>query len=265
MNPGAKDNTTYLFLEDRGVPLKEGKDVKGETSMDVDAKDKPEEKVNVDGEAKVEDKKDEKMDEDGFEIVDMPKDAPNGVAEASTDKDKAIAEVVDVPTRYKILALKPATSVMPTLHQLLSPFVLGLNKSARAAASTTAQTAAPTPLAGSPLMLTTLTFPPMPHPQPAIILSVHILPNASAQTIFLEAEWDGATSFSTSQAILREFLLGCVPIDVPGEPKFVSWDEKRGSGKEENEAEDLSGWVGVEKTKRITFLLAQAMRESQFI
>jgi hypothetical protein len=160
---------------------------------------------------------------------------------------------------------------MPALQQLLSPFVLGWNKSARAAASTTgtAQQAAPTQLAGTPLMITTLAFPPVPHPHPAITLSVHILPNVSAQTIFLEAEWDGSACIDTSRAILREFLYGCVPLDVAGAPRFMYWEESGAPGAQTDRGQPVTlenaGWYGVEKTRRITFLLAKALRESQFI
>ncbi|WOO84508.1 uncharacterized protein LOC62_06G008027 [Vanrija pseudolonga] len=257
---GARDDVTYLFLEDRDA-ASAANGAKAPEAKKDDTKDEA--------------KKDSGLNDDGFEILE-PK-ALDGVGSESTpmDVDAAPATVPEPPkeepkpprpvSKYKILAVRPATLVMPTLHNLLSPFVLGLSKSARAAASTTAQAATPTPLTGTPLVLTTLAFPPTAHPQPALSLSVHILPNASAQTILLEGEWEGARAEEGggAEAVLREFLLGCVPEGVVGETKFFTWAKDGGS--EDPTAGGAEGWVGVEKSRRMTMLLARALRESSFI
>lgn len=285
---GARDDVTYLFLEDRDAAVAA---VPAAASNGAKADGKAEEK-KVEEEKKEEGKDDKKDDakkdasaalnDDGFEILDpkptdgvgsestpMDVDAPAAVptttaTEPKKDEDKPKPRPT-VVHRYKILAVRPATLVMPTLHNLLSPFVLGLSKSARAAASTTAQAATPTPLTGTPLVLTTLAFPPTAHPQPALSLSVHILPNASAQTILLEGEWEGARAEEGggAEAVLREFLLGCVPEGVVGETKFFTWAKDGGS--EDPTAGGAEGWVGVEKSRRMTMLLARALRESSFI
>ncbi|KAL1406930.1 hypothetical protein Q8F55_006342 [Vanrija albida] len=244
---GARDDVTYLFLEDR------------EGAAAAKAEEKKDEKKDE----KKEDKKDS-IEDDGFEIVDHPGMDVDAPPDKAAEKDEG-APKPRQPSKYKILAVRPATLVMPTLHNLLSPFVLGLSKSARAAASTTAQAATPTPLTGTPLVLTTLAFPPTAHPQPALSLSVHILPNASAQTILLEGEWEGARpeEGGGAEAVLREFLLGCVPEGVVGETRFFTWAKDGGS--EDPSLGGAEGWVGVEKSRRMTMLLARALRESSFI
>lgn len=216
---GARDDVTYLFLEDRGVPPKEAR-------------------------------KEGDRGGEGKDVAQKPDDTKEGNKENDT-MDVDAADDRPKKQRYKILAVKPATSVMPLLHSLLSPFALGLSKAARAAASTSSTPPQPTPVAGTALGLTTLAFPPTAHPLPALNLSVHILPNHAANTIFLEGEWDGGGGEAGTE-VLREFLRGCVP-DVPGETKFLEWDE------------DVGDWSGVEKTRRVTKLLAQALRESGFI
>lgn len=236
---GARDDVTYLFLEDRGVSA----------AAPAPAGPAP-------GEVR-----------DGVPPEPQP---------PSTEKAER---------KHMMLAVRPATSVMPTLQQLLSPFVLGLSKSARVQASTTAQAAAPTPLSGTPFVLTSLAFPPaMGTSMPPVALSLHVLPGGTAQTIFLEAEWDAPlsgegvvsggrrpsddqkkdapypvrvdTGFldtdSVAVGVLKEFLDGCVPDG--GERRYWIW-----------EREDPEGWVGIEKNKRTAFLLARALRESGFI
>lgn len=234
---GARDDVTYLFLEDRGVTT-------------------------------------------APPAAPAPGEVRDGVA-ADPERERPPEKQ---ERKHMMLAVRPATSVMPTLQQLLSPFVLGLSKSARVQASTTAQAAAPTPLSGTPFVLTSLAFPPaMGSSMPPVALSLHVLPGGTAQTIFLEAEWDAPLSGegvvsgnrkpgdepkdspypvrvdtdildtdSVAVGVLKEFLNGCVPDG--GERKYWVWDR-----------EDPEGWVGIEKNKRTAFLLARALRESGFI
>lgn len=245
---GARDDVTYLFLEDRGVPSA------ATTST-------------------------------------SPPPAANGASAPGDSEADAVAEVKGAESKkeerkHMMLAVRPATSVMPTLQQLLSPFVLGLSKSARVQASQTSQAAQPTPLSGTPFVLTSLAFPPaMTGGMPPVALSLHVLPGGTAQTIFLEAEWDAPLSGegvvsgaprsegaegekndsypvrvdkelldtdSVAAGVLKEFLAGCVPDG--GEKKWWIWDR-----------EDPEGWVGIEKNKRTAFLLARALREAGFI
>ncbi|GMK56971.1 hypothetical protein CspeluHIS016_0308110 [Cutaneotrichosporon spelunceum] len=284
MPSGARDDCTYLFLEDRGVKLaasttgekmgeekkegeeKKGGEVKSENSdaeIKDDKKEGGEKKENTGVEVKEEKKetKDEPieikddLEEDGFEIIDAPKDTHPGPASAPAAAPAPTESAVPPrqKQRFKTLAVKPATSVMPTLHNLLSPFVLGLTKQGRAGASTTGQMAQPSRLAGTSLAITTLAFPPPSHPQPQLALSVHVLPNA-ASTIFLEAEWEGAIPSDSNRAILEEFLLGCVPDGVAGIGKVLTWD-----------GSETEGWTGLEKTRRMTTVLCRALRENNMI
>ncbi|OCF42153.1 hypothetical protein I317_04004 [Kwoniella heveanensis CBS 569] len=96
--------------------------------------------------------------------------------------------------RFRCIAVRPSHNVGPLLQSLLSPFVMGLTKSARATASTTSSLPTPTPLPGSTLLLTLLTFAPASPPSPPVILRVYILPNPTAGSIFLEAEYAAAGS-----------------------------------------------------------------------
>jgi hypothetical protein len=119
------------------------------------------------------------------------------------------------------------------------------------AASTTAETPRPTPLPGTSSILTSLTFPPLSSPSPPLALTIHNLPNASASTIFLEAEYEGSSDPSFAEPILREFLEGCVPGGI-GEIKFMS-------------SESGGEWTGIERSRRATEMLARTLREGGFI
>lgn len=103
----------------------------------------------------------------------------------------------------EFINVRPSSAVLPLLTSLLSPFVMGLTKTARAAASTTAEIPRPTTLPGTPLLLTSITF-----SDPS--LTIHTLPSPTAPTIFLEAEE-------------RSFLDECLP-DF-GERKYFKGHE----------------------------------------
>ncbi|TXT08122.1 uncharacterized protein COLE_05046 [Cutaneotrichosporon oleaginosum] len=271
---GARDDCTYLFLEDRGVKTES----KGGAGATTGSSAKAEEKETKDGdvemkdeefEVKKEDKKEPEpieikdvLEEDGFEIIDAPKNGAPAPPDPTPSAPPVSAPAPSAPRlpspprerkRFKTLAVKPATSVMPTLHNLLSPFVLGLTKQGRAGASTTGQAAGPSPLQGSSLVISTLAFPPPSHPQPPLTLSVHILPNA-APSIFLEAEWEGVAPSAANRAVLEEFLRGCIPDNVEGVEKVLVWD-----------GEAVEGWTGIERTRRMTTVLCRALRESNII
>lgn len=250
---------TYLFLEDRGVPPKRPKDasknLKAPISLNGSAKEPPTAPKEA---TKGDTKEGEAMD---IDPTDKAKEATTGEKDAGKDAGKESVPTIPSTTplppkrekeRYKILALKPATSVIPLLTSLGSPFVLGKSKAARGSTNASSAPAQPTALAGVRLALTTLAFPPTSYPHPALSLSVHVLTNNAANSIFLECEWDGGDS---GTEILKEFLRGCVP-DVAGEVKFFEWDGGDGG--------EGVGWSGVEKTRRTTKLLAQALTEGGF-
>lgn len=120
---------------------------------------------------------------------------------------------------------------------------MGLTKSARAAASTTAEIPRPTTLPGTPLAITSLTFSPPSAPHPPVTLTIHNLPSQTAASIFLEAECE-------TEEVLRDFLAGCLPEGVGGDVKYMGWD-----GEE-------SSWEGLERTRKASQMLVRLLRES---
>ncbi|WWD22778.1 hypothetical protein CI109_107271 [Kwoniella shandongensis] len=293
-----RDDVTYLFLDDRSIPsssatqvvndgtLSSSNDIGASSStpmvIDVTSPDTKTsalgENGNVQGQGT--------MDEDGFEIIDIPPGGPNASSaqQGSTEIASQIPEGPStstgveaeqtkekLPKRFRCLAVRPSGAVVPMLQSLLSPFVMGLTKAARATATSTASTAIPTPLPGTSLLLTTLTFPPLSSPLPPIILRVYIVPNPLAQSIFLEAEYQSSSSVSSAypesgglsieqrreqDMILREFLEGCLVDEIGGEKKFVSLSTG---------SEDETMWEGVDRGKKAMFALAKTLRESGFI
>ncbi|ORX41249.1 hypothetical protein BD324DRAFT_648129 [Kockovaella imperatae] len=92
--------------------------------------------------------------------------------------------------KYKILAVKPSAVPLALLQNLMNPFVMGLSKSAKSAASATATQSSlvPTPLPGQSLLITSFAFPPLSPPGPQMVVTVHSLPAPTASSIFLEIE-----------------------------------------------------------------------------
>ncbi|WRT63296.1 uncharacterized protein IL334_000201 [Kwoniella shivajii] len=216
------------------------------------------------------------LDEDGFEIIDSvkSKEQPNGAnanpeqvttkesSSISKDTPIPVSSKTKIPSRYKILVVRPTSSVQPMLQSLLSPFIMGLTKSARATASTTSSLPTPTALPGSSLLLTVLTFSPSPPPfSHPIILRIFILPNPSASSIFLEAEYTYPKSSSDldsvdagkPEEVCKSFLEGClIEGQILGEKKWSYLDEQ-------------GGWEGIQRNKKSIFSLAQSLREASFI
>jgi hypothetical protein len=91
-----------------------------------------------------------------------------------------------------------------------------------------------------------------------------MLSKDARETIFLDAEWESALDMETARAVLREFLLGCLPVDVQGDVRFSYWEDSGAPGATADVG-DPAGWMGVERMRRITFLLAKALREGQHI
>ena len=139
-----RDDTTYLFLEDRTrpEPLPEAAQVPVAVLADPTTGQPKKEP-----EGATADTKDEKgLESDGFEIIDLPPDTPS-VQPAGTVVPEAMSAGLSLPTLpasastpmargkrgiYRILAIKPSVNVLPLLQNLLSPLVMGLTKSARA-------------------------------------------------------------------------------------------------------------------------------------
>ncbi|KAK8844674.1 hypothetical protein IAR55_006523 [Kwoniella newhampshirensis] len=199
---------------------------------------------------------------------------PDGIKPTiSLETSSKVKEEKRRPKRFRCLAVRPSAAVLPMLQSLSSPFVMGLTKAARAqlfmAASTVSPSPViPTPLPGTSLLLTTLNFPPLSPPLPPIILRVFIVPNTLAQSIFLEAEYQSTSSSRRGRgrltlqekheqdAILREFLEGCLVEEIGGEKKITNLDDL---------TEADHGWDGVERQRRSMFALARTLRESGFI
>jgi hypothetical protein len=145
----ARDDTTYLFLEDRtrlqpepeitSVPAQP--DPAPLASAATKDGDKKESSTAVIG------GKDENgIEVDGFEIIDLPPDTPpvQSGAVGETTSTTVAPSLPPLPASaltpmargkrgiYRILAVKPSSNVMPLLQNLLSPLVMGLTKSARA-------------------------------------------------------------------------------------------------------------------------------------
>ncbi|WWC57686.1 uncharacterized protein I303_100220 [Kwoniella dejecticola CBS 10117] len=255
------------------------------------------------------------LDDDGFEIIDIPASdstpipipqtqtnnaPPNASADAAA---KTPAEErrtrTRKPTRFKCLIVKPTSNVQPLLQSLLSPFVMGYTKSAKATASTTSSSLpTPTPLPGSSLLLTVLTFNALPFPVSAfqpnsnpeytLRLKVFILPNPNATSIFLEVEYqpltpspsrDTNTGIDTSEPepnvnknvkpieICQEFLEGCLISGLNGTLKWIHLDQDQDHDQEQSvrSFKRQSEWEGIERFKKSVFALTRAMRESGFL
>lgn len=72
-----------------------------------------------------------------------------------------------------------------------------------------------------------------------------------------------------ARTVLRECLAGCVPDVLGGERRFHEWEDGGKEGKESaaggaRGAGD-KGWEGVERTRRMTMLLAKCLREASYI
>ncbi|WWC85408.1 uncharacterized protein L201_000271 [Kwoniella dendrophila CBS 6074] len=289
-----KEDITYLFLDDRSAlsdnrvqPTRTDETIGGnvrkrDSQNELIDVDKP---SNSDQSQPIEIDKDT-LDDDGFEIIDIPK-----VSEISTENvhvnatdNKAVeakSEAVDdqprqtqkakKQNRFKCLVIKPTSNVQPMLQSLLSPFVMGYTKSAKAAASNTSSVPTPTPLPGSSLLLTVLTFNPFIPPSSksnknSLILRVFILPNPNANSIFLEAEYDNVdakreipdSGSEDRNRICKDFLEGCLIDGLNGTKKWIDLTEPNAEPNDE-------GWEGIERNKKSIFALTKTLRESGFI
>ncbi|KAK4687595.1 hypothetical protein P7C73_g2510, partial [Tremellales sp. Uapishka_1] len=224
-----RDDVIYLFLDDKGAPP-------SSTLL-------PPPSIVSDEESQIE--------IDGFEMINPAQMAPTPQSQSNSTVDMKSVDLPDERKRkrYRTLAVRQAGNVVPLLQNVLSGFVLGLSKSARATASTTAQLPVPTPLPGTPYALTTLTFPPLASPLPPISLSVHNLPIAAAGSILLSASSD----YDVDENVLRDFLSGCIPDGVDGERKWFLFEG------------DDERWEGLEKFRRESELLGRCLRESSLI
>ncbi|WWD06251.1 hypothetical protein V865_004337 [Kwoniella europaea PYCC6329] len=223
------------------------------------------------------------LDEDGFEIIDMPKDKPsnsnsNGdthttVAPGANDEpqihsvpQRESQQKHKEPSRFRCLIVRPTSNVQPMLQSLLSPFVLGYTKSAKAAASTTSSTLpTPTPLPGTSLLLTVLTFNPYSDDGSSgfsLRLKVFILPNPNATSIFLQVEHTHTSDSESNEIeienqnpeqICKTFLAGCLIDGLNDHRKWV------------NIVTNIDQQDELLRNKQSIFTLTRSLRESGFI
>jgi len=108
-----KDDTAYLFLEDRPG-------LKGSTNLEVDVPTPAATPIAPNP-----------LDDEGFQIIDptLPRPVPLPPRPPAPSRADSVAAG---KSPYKTLAVRPATNVLPLLHNTLSSFVLGISKSARA-------------------------------------------------------------------------------------------------------------------------------------
>lgn len=161
--------------------------------------------------------------------------------------------------RFRCVAVRPSTAVIPMLQSLLSPFVMGLTKAARTTASQTSSTPVPTSLPGSTLLMTVLTFNALLSPQPPVILRLYILPNQSASSIFLEGEYAGSVDGKSEEEIegeVKKYLESCLITDLLGERRWI--DCSRGQ-------ENWRAWDDAERNKCAMLTLAKTLRQGNFI
>lgn len=123
-----RDDTAYVFIED-GKKREDGT-APGQAEASNTAPAQPPPPVE-----------ESKLEAEGFEIVDAAKATEQPGARADGGEQKGMdvdGEVTagEPPRRHRIIALRPAASVLPLLQNLLSPFVMGLTKAARAVSHT---------------------------------------------------------------------------------------------------------------------------------
>ncbi|WVW81360.1 hypothetical protein I302_103351 [Kwoniella bestiolae CBS 10118] len=278
-----EEDITYLFLDDRSA-LTSHLPSSAQTSNGVDQTQQTNGASNSKStDQPIEIDKDT-LDDDGFEIIDKPKNTPGVDVDLTQPQtggplrdNTGSTEVTPKqsqrqPERFKCLAVRPTSNVQPMLQSLLSPFVMGYSKSAKAAASTTSSTLpTPTPLAGNSLLLTVLSFTPFSPPTSTSIeaeyslkLKVFILPNPNATSIFLQVEYastqdpNGNSSLSekgqetqdqNQDQICRVFLEGCLIDGLNDHRKWVNVNDSAQSSKGRDNI----------------FALTRSMRESGFI
>jgi hypothetical protein len=135
--PTPRDDVTYLFMEDKGR-LKRGEGSNGPRSVAATNGSVPrangQNRQNGQNGHSVPDRaKDQELEDEGFEIVEPPSGSvPNGETESKQSQPTIVETAQKDKKRYQTLAVRPSAAVLPLLQNLLSPFVMGLTKSARA-------------------------------------------------------------------------------------------------------------------------------------
>ncbi|WWC97481.1 hypothetical protein V866_004361 [Kwoniella sp. B9012] len=284
-----EEDITYLFLDDRSVVVPPPQpqiqtSVNGtdqNTNQANGSTTTPQQTLQSQSQSQRIDIDKDTLDEDGFEIIDMPKDksstsntngdAHTTVAPGGNDApqmqsllNRESQQKHKQPSRFKCLIVKPTSNVQPMLQSLLSPFVLGYTKSAKAAASTTSSTLpTPTPLPGTSLLLTVLTFNPYSDDGSSgytLRLKVFILPNPNATSIFLQVEYNDTSDLTSNEIenqnreqICKTFLAGCLIDGLNDHRKWVSIDRSI------DEPDEL------QRNKQSIFTLTRSLRESGFI
>lgn len=136
-----REDVAYLVLDDRSLKLGESsKTKKGMTNGELSGKGKEKDQTGVGGGGpEAQTPKDEvttvKDDDDDIKIIDTPSTKTNETAPTPTEPEIATRPGKRKRERerqqYQTLAVRPAGAVVPMLHNLLNPFVMGVTKSAR--------------------------------------------------------------------------------------------------------------------------------------
>ncbi|WVQ64392.1 uncharacterized protein L199_002558 [Kwoniella botswanensis] len=284
-----EEDITYLFLDDRSVVVPPPQpqiqtSVNGtdqNTNQANGSTTTPHQTSQSQSQSQQIDIDKDTLDEDGFEIIDMPKDKPsnsntngntnipippgsNDAPQMQSVPEKESQQGHKESSRFKCLIVRPTSNVQPMLQSLLSPFVLGYTKSAKAAASTTSSPLpTPTPLPGTSLLLTVLTFNPYSDDGSSgytLRLKVFILPNPNATSIFLQVEYNDTSDLDSNEIenqnreqICKTFLAGCLIDGLNDHRKWVSIYKSIDAPDE------------LQRNKQSIFTLTRSLRESGFI
>lgn len=116
----ARDDVAYLVLDDRSASSSSKTKANGE---ERDGKEKEKDKAEAPGPIVVD-------DDDEIQVIEPDTIRGQGT-QANGDETSARPGKRKPFRQYRTLAVRPAGAVVPMLHNLLSPFVLGVTKSAR--------------------------------------------------------------------------------------------------------------------------------------
>ena len=105
----ARDDTTYLFLQERTLTTNKSTNGWANATANAGSNGTKESAIDLTGE-----------------------DGQNGDENTRKDEEHKKDESDGPTDKFRIMALRPAASVLPLLQSLQSPFVMGLTKSARA-------------------------------------------------------------------------------------------------------------------------------------
>ena len=133
----------YLVLDDRGLKsgdsstsVSASKNDKGMTNGEISVKGKEKDQTGTGGsEAPTKSEVITIDDDEEVKAIDPPSNKPSETTPAAAEPEPTTRPGKRKRERerqqYQTLAVRPAGAVVPMLHNLLNPFVLGVTKSAR--------------------------------------------------------------------------------------------------------------------------------------